>query len=139
MRRRAMPEVLAWFLILLTGCADAGLTEPRLAAAVVVNALTPATTRTLVIEVTGAGIDPGFVVNVPVGADSVARGMLSIPSGSSRRFEVTAVDTAGVSTHSGVASVNLVPGPNPPLAITLAPLSSSVGITITFGSLLSDR
>ena len=115
------------------GCTERLPTEMGLVAEVIVHALTPATVRTLVVAVSGPGIDPEIVVNIPVGADSVARDTLVVPAGSGRRFVITAVDTAGVATHRGDTTITLVPGVNSPLAIVLRPLASSVGITVTFG------
>lgn len=110
-------------------------TEARVAAQLVVYAITPATVRTLIVQISGPGIDPEIVVNIPVGADSVARDTLEVPAGSGRRFIITAVDTAGIATHRGDTTVTLVPGVNPPLSIVMRPLASSVGITVTFGDL----
>jgi len=95
--------------------------------------LTPATVQSLIVEVTGPGITPAVVLNIPVGTDTVATGSLTLPSGSERRFVVTAVDTAGVQTHRADTTITLQPGANPSLAMRLEPLPSSLGITVTFG------
>jgi len=96
--------------------------------------LTPATVKSLIVEVTGPGIGPAVVLNIPVGADTVATGSLTLPSGSARRFVVTAVDTAGVQTHRADTTITLQPGATPNLAMRLTPLASTLGITVTFGS-----
>jgi len=95
--------------------------------------LTPATVQSLIVEVTGPGIEPAVVLNIDVGADTVATGSLTLPSGSARRFVVTAVDTAGVQTHRADTTITLQPGTNPNLAMRLEPLPSTLGITVTFG------
>lgn len=97
--------------------------------------LTPATVRSVVVEVTGPGISPAVVLNVSVGPDTVATGSLTLPSGSARRFVVTAVDTAGVETHRADTTITLQPGTNPSLMMRLEPLASSMGITVTFGGI----
>jgi len=97
--------------------------------------LTPATVKSLIVEVTGPGIDPAVVMNIEVGADTVATGSLTLPSGSARRFVVTAVDTAGVQTHRADTTITLQAGANPSLAMRLEPLPSTLGITVTFGGI----
>jgi len=114
-------------------CASDAPTAPARPAEVVVNFLTPATVRRVTIQVSGPGISPPVVVNMTVGADSIASGSLTLSAGSARRFVVTAVDSAGVTTHRADSTITLLEGPNPPLALRLDPLPSSVGITVTFG------
>lgn len=118
------------------GCSGELPSEAVRTSAIVVHVLTPATIRSLIVQISGPGIDPELVVNIPVGEDSVARDTLEVPAGSARRFIITAVDTGGVATHRGDTTVTLVPGVNPPLAIVMRPLGASVGITVTFGDLI---
>jgi len=119
--------------VLFAACAaDSPLGGAR-ASTVTMRFRTPATVQSLIVEVTGPGIDPSVVLNIPVGADTVATGSLTLPSGSARRFVVTAVDTAGVQTHRADTTITLQPGANPSLAMRLEPLPSMLGITVTFG------
>jgi len=129
---RAAVTLLAVVLSTAACAAEGPLTSER-AATVTMRFLTPATVQSLVVEVTGPGIDPAVVLNIPVGTDTVATGALTLPSGSGRRFVVTAVDTAGVQTHRADTTIVLQPGTNPSLAMRLAPLPSTLGITVTFG------
>jgi hypothetical protein len=116
-----------------SGCtADGPVAEGR-PSTVTMQFLAPATVRSLVVEVTGPGIVPTVVVNIPVGEDTIATETLTLPAGSARRFVVTAFDTAGVQTHRADTTVTLQPGGNPNLAMRLEPLPSSLGITVTFG------
>jgi len=112
--------------------ADGPLSGGRVST-VTMRFLTPATVKSLIVEVTGPGIDPAVVMNIAVGADTVATGSLTLPSGSARRFVVTAVDTAGVQTHRADTTLTLQPGANPNLAMRLEPLPSTLGIAVTFG------
>ena len=112
--------------------ADGPLSGGRVST-VTMRFLTPATVQSLIVEVTGPGIDPAVVLNIPVGTGNVATGSLTLPAGSARRFVVRAVDTAGVHTHRADTTVTLQPGANPNLAMRLTPLASSLGITVTFG------
>jgi len=124
--------VAAIFAGLLACTADSPLVGGRVST-VTMRFLTPATVKSLVIEVTGPGIDPAAVMNIPVGTDTTASGSLTLPSGSARRFVVTAVDTAGAQTHRADTTITLQPGTNPNLTMRLTPLPSTLGITVTFG------
>lgn len=121
----------------LMACAGdpvAGFGEPAI---VRMHAITPSTVRRIVVEVSGPGITPAVLANLEVGATAVADGELQVPAGSGRRFVVTAVDTAGVLTHRADTTVTLVPGANPPLALTMRPLAATVGVTVTFDRLVA--
>lgn len=120
----------AVFLLTLGACVEAPVTGVQLAT-VTMRFLTPATVRTVIVEVNGPGIDP-LLVNFAVGSDTTATGTLTLPAGSARRFIVRAVDTAGVLTHRADTTITLLPGANPNLAIRLQPLASTLGITVTF-------
>lgn len=131
MASRHVLSVLA--LAVLAACAGDGPAGGTGAAAtLVVNFLTPATTRTVVVTVSGPGITPDVIVNAPVGADSTSRVTLELPAGSGRRIVVSAMDTTGVTTHRADTTVRLVAGSNPPIALRMAPLASSLGLTVSF-------
>lgn len=133
LRFRWAPALAAF---LFAGACDGRLpTAARALSEVHVHALTPATIRELVVEVTGPGIDPAVLVNLPVGLDGTATGTIIVTAGSARRFVVTAVDTAGLATHRGDTTLALVAGVAAPLAITMRPLPAAVTLTVTFGSL----
>ena len=102
-------------------------------AQVTVDFLTPATVRTIIVEVSGPGLTPPTVLNIPVGPDTVARQTIELTAGASRRIVVSAADTGGVITHRGDTTIALRAGVNPPLAIRLVPLDASMSITVTFG------
>lgn len=122
-------------LTMATACADEPTVTTTSPATIQMHSITPATVRTLVVEVSGPGISPAQLFNLPVNALGVASGTIETSAGSRRRIVVTAVDTAGAATHRGDTTVTLVPGPNPPLALVLRPLGASLGITVTFGAL----
>lgn len=127
--------VICGAIVSLSACGAEHPTALRELSEVRVHAITPATIRSLIVEVTGPGVDPAVLVNLPVGADSAARGTIIVPAGSARRFVVTAVDTAGIATHRGDTTLALPPGLAAPLAIQMRPIPSSVTLTVTFGSL----
>jgi len=138
-RRSGLMAVLAVSILVVTSCADTPTASVARRATLSVHALTPATIRSLVVEISGAGIDPTQLVNLPVDTAGVAAGTIETTAGSGRTIVVTAVDTAGVSTHRGDTTVTLVPGPNPPLALVLRPIGATVGLTVTFGTLHAAR
>lgn len=116
---------------LVLSCTEAPA-GPAGRATVSMNFLSPATVRLIVVEVTGPGISPAVVANFPVAADSTARGTLDLPAGSGRRFVVSAVDSAGVTTHRADTTLTLQAGVNPALAIRLEPLAAALSMTVTF-------
>lgn len=120
-------------LVAVEACTGEGPLSGNTVSTVTMRLLTPATVKSLVVEVTGAGISPAVVTNIAVGADTVATASLTLPAGSARRFVVTAVDSAGVQTHRADTTITLQPGPNPSLTMQLEPLTSTLGITVTFG------
>jgi len=133
MQGRRLSVLAAAIFVGLLACTAEGPLGVGRPTTVSMQFLTPATVKSLVVEVTGPGIDPAVVMNIPVGADTVATGSLTLPSGSARRFVVTAVDTAGVQTHRADTTITLQPGTNATLAMRLEPLPSTLGITVTFG------
>lgn len=125
--RGAAPGLIA------SGCAES--TAPPLErASLSFNVMTPATVRTLVVTVSGPGMDSAVVSNLPVSEAATASGTVTVPAGAARRLEIVAMDTGGVPTHRADTTLRLVPGANEPLALVLRPLASSVGVTVTFGS-----
>lgn len=136
LRRSAVAALL---IGAVSSCVDGPTASAARLATLSVHALTPATIRELVVEISGAGIDPTQLVNLPVDTAGVAAGTIETTAGSGRRIIVTAVDTAGVATHRGDTTVTLLPGPNPPLALVLRPIGAMVGLTVTFGTLHATR
>lgn len=125
-----LTAVALWAL--LAACADAPSAVGR-PATVMLNFLTPATVRTVVVEVSGPGVAPGVVLNILVGSDSTARDTLTLSAGAGRRFVFSAFDSSGIATHRADTTIRLSSGTNAPLAVRLTPLASSVGLTVTFG------
>ena len=90
---------------------------------------------TLVVEVTASDIpaDIPLVFNFELGADGIAQGTIEIPAGADRTITVRAFDADGTQTHQGETTVDVVPGPNQTVVITLAPLPGGVPITVVLG------
>lgn len=101
-------------------------------ATVTMRLLTSATVRSIVVEISGPGLEPPVVINVPVSADSVGTDAVVLPAGSARRFVATAFDTGGVATHRADTTITLVGGSNPPLVLRLTELEADLGVTVTF-------
>ena len=126
---------LLLFALGIVGCRDvSGPTESTARIAFVT--VPPSVVRTLVITVSGPGLDSAIVSNVVVNASGVASDTLDVPSGSARRFRVAAFDSAGVQTHAADTTIRLVPGNNPPLSLTLLPTAGRLTVTVTFGDVV---
>ncbi len=87
----------------------------------------------VVVEVTAADIPTPLVFNIPV-ANGVASGTITLPAGSNRAIALRAYDAGGVETHSGSTTVNIQPGANATISITLIPETGSVPVTVTLGT-----
>ena len=99
-----------------------------------ITAITVGTpTKTLVVEVTAADLPTALVFNLTV-VNAVATGTIRIPPGQARTIHVSAVDDQGEVTHEGSVTIDVRPGQNPPVQVTLRPQSGHVPITVTFGN-----
>ena len=88
---------------------------------------------TVVVKVTAADIPTPLVFNIPV-ASGVASGTITLPAGSNRTIALRAYDAGGVETHNGSTTVNIHPGANATISITLIPETGSVPVTVTLGT-----
>src|SRR6266566_5781962 len=88
----------------------------------------------IVVTVGAADISPSLVYKFPV-ANGVATGTLTVPAGSDRQFRISAFDVAGVETHRADTTITVESGSNPPLAVTLTPLTGSQPIVVTISGL----
>jgi hypothetical protein len=84
----------------------------------------------LVVEVAAPDIAGRLAFNVPV-RDGVASGVVSVPAGSARTLTVRAFDPRGAETHRGSRVIDVLPGTNPAVAITLYPVDGAAPITAT--------
>lgn len=123
------------------GLACGDPTAPRDAAArrgegtMVVSAVMNAVSATtLVLEVSGPGIAPTLVFNLPV-VSGVAAGTVTIPAGADRLITARAFD-GQTETHRGTRTQTIVAGANAAVTLLLIPLQGSIPITVTLGSLL---
>lgn len=130
MRRRLRRAGLALLLASSVACAGASEEPP---ATLVVNFLTPATVRSVTLEISGPGITTPITSTIAIGADTTARATLELPAGTDRRVLVSAFDQSGIRTHRAETTINVNPGSNPPLGVQLTALTGSVSLTVTFG------
>lgn len=137
MRSSPISRWLALFtlLVMLGACAD-GATSPREPlASITFFSITPATVRSLLVQVSGPGIFPTLTVNLPVDTAGVASGTLRLLPGPGRHIVVSALDTSGIVSHMADTTVRLVAGDNPSITLVLKPLVASAPIVVTFGSI----
>jgi hypothetical protein len=90
--------------------------------------------RTVSIQVSGPGIDSTLVFNIAVDSTGHGSGSARIPAGSNRHIVGLAFDSTGVNTNRGDTTLTLVEGNNPPVALTLAPLTGNQPIVISIGT-----
>ena len=111
-----------------TGAIESGEVPLRVTASVVGTPI-----ATLVVTVTASDIAVPLVFNLTV-SNGTASGTIKVPAGLSRTIAVTAMDAEGDTTHDGSVTIDVKPGPNPPVQIRLAPRPGQLPITVTFGS-----
>jgi hypothetical protein len=134
--RLAARAPLGVALLLAAACGGAVTGPPGSAgvARLVVSADVAATSiELLVVEVTAADIATPLVFNIPV-AGGAAVGTLVLPAGADRVLTGRAFDGSGLETHRGTRVVAVGPGPNPGVALTLAPLHGEQPVEVTIGS-----
>ena len=90
---------------------------------------------TLVAVVTGPDITTPLVFNIEV-SNGVAAGAIVVPTGSDRTITVSAYDAKGIETHRGSVTLDVHPGANPTVSITLLPLTGQQTIDARLGSLM---
>jgi hypothetical protein len=136
-----MRRLAAGLALLGLGLACGDPTAPRDSAArrgegtMVVSAVMNAVSATtLVLEVSGPGIAPTLVFNLPV-VNGVAAGTVAIPAGADRLITARAFD-GQTETHRGTRTQTIVAGANAAVTLLLIPLQGSIPITVTLGSLL---
>ena len=88
---------------------------------------------TLVVTITGPGITPALVYNLPIVAGS-ANGTLTVPVGSARLITAQAFDNAGIVLFSGSTTITVNAGTNPTVSFALVPGVGSVPVTAVIGS-----
>ena len=114
----------------LTGCSSSLQLRGREAHLVVTADVSGTRITELVVAVSAPDIPQPLVFNIAV-QNGMASGVLTVSAGSDRTITVRAFDAAGVETHRGAATLTVREGTNPPLSLTLLPLSGDVSITVT--------
>jgi hypothetical protein len=132
MSRYLFPTLAALPLTLAACATDPGAPGTGPATIAVSASVAGAGVAAVVIDVSGVGIATPLVFNLPV-VNDLASGILTIPAGADRLFQVRAYDTGGVQTHAGSTTVNVQPGATLTLSITLDQLTGDVDLDITLG------
>jgi hypothetical protein len=85
-------------------------------------------------EVTAADIATPLRFNIPI-VQGLASGTLRLPPGQARTITVRAFEQSGSITHEGQATVDIKPGQNPPVRITLQSRAGQLPLTAILGEL----
>lgn len=109
-------------VLVLTACSVVISEDVQAMAHVAVHALTPSSTRGLLVEVSGPDIDAPLHRRFPVEADRIVRGSVAVSPGAVRRIAITAVAEDERPTHHGAVTLPLLPGGHPPMHVLLAPV-----------------
>ena len=120
--------------MLLVACGDGALDPGRDQGTLIVRAdVSGSAVVTLVAEVTAPDIPTALTFNIPI-AGGVASGTITVPAGSDRTVALRAYDDGGIRTHTGGVTIDIQPGANPNVSITLEPLTGDQPIVVTLGS-----
>lgn len=122
-------------LAVLVGC-EPGPAEPSLVQTGELQihaAVNVPTISTIVVQVSAPDLSQPLVFNLEL-VGGVASGKLVVPAGSDRTITVRAYDASGTETHEGHVTVDVKPGPNPTVHITLRPRQGDQPIEIVVGS-----
>jgi alpha-tubulin suppressor-like RCC1 family protein len=122
-------------VILLAACSD-GPAAPRGQETVTLRVsanVTGTPVATMSIIVTASDMATPLIFNLVV-VDGLAGGSVNVPPGAARTFTARAFDSTGQVTHEGSATIDVLRGNNPPLALVMLPRSGHVPVTVTVGS-----
>ena len=131
--RLRIPSFALATVLVLGACGDSVDPGPGHGTLIVRADVSATAVATLVAEVTAPDIPTAIVFNIPIVA-GVASGTITIPAGSNRTVTLRAYDAGGILTNSGSATLNIQPGANATVAITLQPLTGDQAIVVTLGS-----
>lgn len=121
-------------VLVLAACGDGPIDPNQGRGTLIVRADVSATAvATLVAEVAAPDIPTALLFNIPVVA-GVASGTIIVPAGSDRTVTLRAYNAGGILTHNGSAELDIQPGTNAAVAITLTPLTGDQPIVVTLGS-----
>jgi hypothetical protein len=136
-RLLAACAALAFAGALPAACADAPTAAAATAAAAALrfsaNVAAAPEVATMVLTVSAADIATPVVANLAI-ANGVASGTLRVTPGAARTVTAQAFDQTGALAYEGSTTVEVRPGQNPPVALTLVGASGRLPITATLGS-----
>jgi hypothetical protein len=132
---RLLPVLLAG--VLAAACGDAPTDPPAAETATLGFSLNnlPAQMRLMVVEVTAPDIPHPLVYDINL-LDGTAVGRIDVPAGLARTIHVRAYDMNLAQSHEGSATMDVKPGSNPPVTVTLTPAAGHVPLSVNFGSLV---
>jgi uncharacterized protein YjdB len=130
--RRALGAALLVGAAQLAACAHGGPTDPADTAErleIRFTAQVTAVVEGVSVEISAVDIDPPSIQNVPV-TNGVASGTIEVAPGSDRHITVRAYDVRGIETHAGATTIDVLPGTNLQVSLTLEPVSGDVPILV---------
>ncbi len=132
--RAPLLVLLSW--LGAASCSDPSLQPSRLlqpAELQIRASLAGTSASTLVVTVSASDIQPPLIFNVNV-VNGTAAGTIAVPAGADRLVLVRAFDGSGILTHEGSRRVDVRPGENPALSISLIPLIGDQPIDVRIGN-----
>lgn len=132
MRRASSLALLAAALACSSG-RTVGPAPPPPVDLLVTASVSGTSVATVVVEVTAVDIPTPIVANLTVVAGS-ASGLVAVPPGLARTFTARAFDGGGGVTHEGSVTMDVVPGSNPAVNVTMLPRPGEIPIQVVIGS-----
>lgn len=132
---RSIPVLLAGVLAAACGDAPTDAAPGQTAELGFSLNLSGTDVQLLAVDVTAPDITQPMVYNVEV-QNGMANGRIDVPAGLQRTIRVRAYDFQRNQTHEGSATLDVKPGTNPPVTVTLIPAPGKLPINIAFGALV---
>ena len=122
------------FLLVTAGCGNPPTKreDPRPGSLEVSTSLSGTAATSVIVRVTAPDLPQALVFELAI-SNGRAWTTIEVPPGSNRTFLVHASDAKGIETHRASVTIDVRPGPNPAMGVTLVPVTVSTPITVTVG------